>query len=303
MPEYTRKNIQSDKYRVGGAVSRNDRKHGYRLRASGSPVVPPVPPTIVSLLPVAFTPQYCECPTEAEMLVAGAAALPGDIIIYTSPSGKEFVADVYDNAGSIAVNLRDKEEIRNYEGCHIWEYPDKTCFPPGKRIRLVTPTSAYILKMGTDGEWINLGRDYEPSVNDPMTIDIGHIGYGVACVDSNTGQGFLMYSEEDVFTRFSASPPYSLAAKHVIAVLHDGTEWKYDRNSSLVPFTPASSDVLIAEIDFTAGSIQSLEGTFGDHLGITKGYACGDIEYFANQLNGSPNSGEYDLEGTFITLN
>ncbi len=49
------------------------------------------------------------------------------------------------------------------------------------------------------------------------TIDVGDIHNGVTCDDGATGEGYLMYSEQLTFDRFTP-PPYNGNADHIIAV-------------------------------------------------------------------------------------
>lgn len=59
--------------------------------------------------------------------------------------------------------------------------------------------------------------------------------------------GFLMYSVENLNTRFGMSTGWN---NHVILVYHDGSTWRYDNNSTYVAFTPVSTDFLIAEMSW-----------------------------------------------------
>ncbi len=125
----------------------------------------------------------------------------------------------------------------------------------------------------------------------------------VAATDSRTGKGFLMFSEENVFTRFGDDPPYTSNANNILAVQYLNGIWGFDNNSFLVPFTPRESDLLIAEIDFTLDTIESLQGENSNYRGISKGYRSGDLTFRVNEWNGSYNVGEFDVDGTHFERN
>lgn len=85
-----------------------------------------------------------------------------------------------------------------------------------------------------------------------------NINSGVACGDGNTGTGYIMFSEESVHTRFSDNPPHSSNADNYICARHNN-EWQYDTNNSWVSFTPASTDTLVAAVDFSNDTVEALE--------------------------------------------
>ncbi len=117
----------------------------------------------------------------------------------------------------------------------------------------------------------------EPPV-EPVTIALGDLNLGIAAHDDRTGTGYIMYSAESVHSRFSATPPSSGNADHLIAVVFEGGQWKVDRNKkTLVAFTPQASDVLVAEVDFGADTVNHLEGTETVIEGMMAGYESGDL--------------------------
>lgn len=83
---------------------------------------------------------------------------------------------------------------------------------------------------------------------DGTILSIGTINYGVACNDAKTDDGYVMYSVENVHTRFSSSPPIVENADHLVFVTYSGGQWYYDNNTSDVAFTPVSTDLLVAEV-------------------------------------------------------
>jgi hypothetical protein len=126
--------------------------------------------------------------------------------------------------------------------------------------------------------------------------DATPMGVGVACQDGATGTGYLMYSAENVYTRFAANPPnVSGDAEHFICVKYESSTWKYDNNVGYFAFTPEPSDVLVASVNYTTDVVTSLQGTNTTENGtpalqahrliyrrIAKGYASGNLTYTAD---------------------
>lgn len=136
------------------------------------------------------------------------------------------------------------------------------------------------------------------SILEEEIIDITPLNRGVGALDSRSGNGFLMYSEESVHTRFASSAPNQFNADHVIAVTYSNNQWSYDTNSILVPFTPSPTDLLLASVNFDQDTVVSLEGINDVENGIQKGYASGDLTYIANFWNNAFNDGEFGVNGT-----
>ena len=111
-----------------------------------------------------------------------------------------------------------------------------------------------------------------------------------------------MYSAESVHSRFAAHPPHSSNADHSICVVYSGG-WKYDTNSALYTFTPRSTDILVAAVNFSGDTVSSLEGQDSTLYGIAYGYASGDLTCEANKWNGVYNYGEFSISGTTLTPN
>ena len=160
---------------------------------------------------------------------------------------------------------------------------------------LTTPATHGTVNLNPDGSFT-----YAPNFNAPL----GNIGGGIAANDAATGTGYLLYSSESIHTRFAASSPYQYNADHLIAVAESGGQWFFQNNDTgFVAFTPQVGDVLLAEVDFTNDTVTDLIGQTGSIHGIEQGYASGDITFIANQWNGSPNLGEFDVTGTFFVRN
>ncbi len=72
-------------------------------------------------------------------------------------------------------------------------------------------------------------------------------------------------------TRFASNPPYPNGANYLVAVKYTGGQWTYDNNGTYEVFTALSSDVLLAEVDFTADTVTDLKGTASGFNGIALG--------------------------------
>ena len=125
----------------------------------------------------------------------------------------------------------------------------------------------------------------------------GTLNYGVAAQDAATGTGFIMYSAENVFERFDANPPPSGNSEHFIVVKYDIDHWCYDDDTAYRTFTPCATDVLIAEVNFDADTITSLEGISAVEHDIAKGFLAGDLTFTADWWNGQADDGEFTVDG------
>ncbi len=134
-----------------------------------------------------------------------------------------------------------------------------------------------------------------------LGVDAAPTNLGILATDERTGNGFILYSEEDVHERFSSIQ--SLTSTHFIAVQYVGGVWYYDDDKILVPFTPRPTDVLIASVDFANDQIVDLVGTNSEEYGIPKGYLGGDLTFAADQYNFSVDDGEFQIGGTYFHRN
>ncbi|MCV9385032.1 fibronectin type III domain-containing protein [Reichenbachiella ulvae] len=136
-----------------------------------------------------------------------------------------------------------------------------------------------------------------------LESQIGEIQHGIAAQDNATGNGYIMYSVEDVFERFSSDKPYSYNSNHLVAIKRIGDAWYYDNNNSYYSFEPEPTDVLLAAVDYSADQIQSLEGDNSDVFGIAAGFVSGDLVFLADYFNGGNNNGEFTISGTSFVRN
>ncbi|MEM8679901.1 MAG: hypothetical protein AAGF97_11155, partial [Planctomycetota bacterium] len=85
---------------------------------------------------------------------------------------------------------------------------------------------------------------------------------------------------------------------------YENGSWQENNNQVWTDFTPAASDVLVAEVNFgdgnifSLGSVTGLEGAKGEVHGIARGYDVGDLTFEANQYGGLPNASEFTVRGT-----
>ena len=149
-----------------------------------------------------------------------------------------------------------------------------------------------------DGTFFTRSDNDQPDVHQ---IDVGQLGYGIAVRDGGVGEGYIMFSEEDVFSRFVNNTPFVGNSKHLIAVQNIGGNWYYDNNTSLHQLAPRATDVLIAEINLTGDSVTSLANVNDTVFGMARGYSNGDLEFAANDWGGSYNVGEFRVVGSFFT--
>ncbi|WP_459554668.1 S8 family serine peptidase [Lacunimicrobium album] len=166
--------------------------------------------------------------------------------------------------------------------------------------------SSYSIRVRTiDQGGLFFEKTFTISVTDIFEMPVGstpltNLRFGVAGNDNAFGSGYMMYSQQNVRTRFSGLDPNN--ADNFINVRLNGSQWQYDNNTTWVNFTPTSTDVLVAAIDFTTDTVTMLKGNFGVVNGISKGYLDGTLLVTANQWKGQTNAGEFGVSGTFISF-
>ncbi|MEL6108854.1 MAG: dockerin type I domain-containing protein, partial [Planctomycetota bacterium] len=151
-----------------------------------------------------------------------------------------------------------------------------------------------------DGEFTVSGTFFEAPARDVFSL--GAVNLGVAVQDDTTGQGYMLYSVEDVQSRFADAPPIAANSSNLVAVQVINDMWFYNNNSQWIEFTPVHSDVLIAGLDFDSDTITDFEGSFGEVGGIATGYTDGDLTFAADTWNGRINDGEFTASGTFFDI-
>ena len=222
----------------------------------------------------------------APVITLGAPTVSGNLLSTLTNSGTW--AETQGESVLLSASLG--EITQNADGTWSWE---------------LTPTEDYtntpVTITGTDSG----GQTQQITFN--IDASVGNLGSGVAVSDAATGTGYIMYSVESVHSRFAAGVNPN-NADHFIAVRFDGTNWEYNTDSDTpgqdwIVFTTLASDVLVADVDFSADTIASLEGTNTTIDGITAGYASGNLLFIADQWGGNLDDGEFEITGTQFTLN
>jgi large repetitive protein len=136
-------------------------------------------------------------------------------------------------------------------------------------------------------------------VNNPRE-NLGLVKYGIGGIENASGTGYIMYSRQNLFTRFRTPVLDANNSLQVVAVRYFNGQWQYDNNSVYTNFTPLSTDLLIASVNFTTDVITSLQGTSSTINGLKAGYASGDLTYLPNRWNNASNTNEYTVNGTYF---
>ncbi|MCP4454750.1 MAG: hypothetical protein GY809_25095, partial [Planctomycetes bacterium] len=135
------------------------------------------------------------------------------------------------------------------------------------------------------------------------TESLGSLNNGITGQDNASGSGYIMFSEQDVYTRFASNPPYATGANHLVTVKYTGGQWTYDNNYTYVAFPPLASDLLLAAVDFSADVVTNLQGSSGQLNGIESGYLTGNVVFTPNIWVGVHNPGEFGVTGSWFERN
>lgn len=135
-----------------------------------------------------------------------------------------------------------------------------------------------------------------------QTVGLGDLGKGAAANDRATGQGFILFSVEDVHDRFAKAKILADNADHLISVkLIDG-QWFVDNNYRYTAFTPTETDVLVAKVNYDQNSAEVLAGINEQYAGIQLGVAETDLSIRPEQWGKGFNRGEFGLQGTTLVF-
>ncbi|MGB7328920.1 MAG: PKD domain-containing protein, partial [Rubripirellula sp.] len=148
------------------------------------------------------------------------------------------------------------------------------------------------------GEFTVTGSSITVSESPSRWFDLGRLGLGIPGPDASVQSGYILYSSEDVHTRFASAPILASASDHLIIAAYFGGRWQINDNVGWHDFTPQDNDRLLAKIDMGANTISSLEGFGGEIKGIDQGFTSGDLTFAADQFNGTSNAGEFEIGGT-----
>ena len=147
---------------------------------------------------------------------------------------------------------------------------------------------------------------FEPR-NMLATISVGDLNSGVAVSEDATGVGYILYSQEEVHTRFSGIRTDN--ADHFIAARLDGIQWQYNNDSQWVDFETELTDVLVAEVNFDGDAVVRqnqvfVQGVLGlvpdssDGLTGESFNAEGDLYVVANQFGSQYDNNEFQVLGS-----
>ncbi len=144
---------------------------------------------------------------------------------------------------------------------------------------------------------------FENRVGTIRTLAFGDLNEGIASWDALSGIGYIMHTEEDIYSRFGANPGIE-RADHLVAVVNQGGQWYWSAWHGLTPFTPTGTDQLLAEVDFDADTVQNLVGQDTVINGIRAGYETGDLVVTPNQFGNPPAASPDDfyVQGTQVVV-
>lgn len=124
---------------------------------------------------------------------------------------------------------------------------------------------------------------------DGTTVNVGSLNNGLAVREDSDYNALIMYSEENVRTRFSGNPPHPSGADHFVNIYHsNGTFYYNDNNNAWYTFTPRSTDVVLATYDFDddpAVGIHNINMLYADEAEGLKIYGGACITTSAVNLN------------------
>ena len=147
-----------------------------------------------------------------------------------------------------------------------------------------------------------LGRCSEYQPLEPRNLlagDIlaGSLNAGVAVADDATGDGYILYSQQDVHTRFDGIRADN--ADQFVAVRLSQTQWQYNNDVTWVDFDPAPEDRLVAAANFSSDKVVTFNRYQGIRQveGIRAGFQSGDLWFTANHFDGDDDEGEFQVLG------
>ena len=221
---------------------------------------------------------------QAPVITLDTPNVEGNVLSTLTSSGTWVTAENQ----SVSLSASLGEVTQNANGTFSWQ---------------LTPTQQYNDAPVTITATDSSGQTSQVTFN--INVGIGDLGSGVAVSDAAAGEGYLLYSVENVHSRFSGQVNSS-NADHFISVRFDGTNWEFNTDSDTlgqdwVEFTPQSTDRLVADVDFSADTIEGLEDINQNIDGIAAGFT-GDLQFFANQFGGIADAGEFEITGTLFSV-
>jgi RHS repeat-associated protein len=137
-------------------------------------------------------------------------------------------------------------------------------------------------------------------------VDLGSTRAGVAVASNVTGRVFVLYTVQNVRSRFTTDPVPANAADHLVAVRYNtsASVWQYNIGSGggagWRNFTPVEGDRLLGEMNYTTQTATTFRGQSTVIFGINAGYAVGDLDLEAFRYNGAASPGNLSVTGTYF---
>lgn len=152
------------------------------------------------------------------------------------------------------------------------------------------PSTDLFLPMAAFREEINV-------VDGSGGVDIGSLKRGIAAKDNFSGEGYILYTEDNLRTVFGTKYS-SKQATNMMAVYNDNGDWYYFKNETAFSFSPSdlTNPILIASVDYANDEVNMLAGQDFTVEGVQAGYFGGTLNVVPNQWNGSYNAGEFGIQ-------
>ena len=146
------------------------------------------------------------------------------------------------------------------------------------------------------GSWFSFDNGIDPVQR--QARNLGPRGQGVAAPDLATGLAYLLLSASPTTSRFEDLLPGH--DNDFVVVRPTGDGWEYAANETWEEFAVADGDRVVAEIDLASDVVTWWQGRGGWVYGLPAGFVAGDLTAAANRWGGIPDSGEFELGGTFV---
>ena len=124
------------------------------------------------------------------------------------------------------------------------------------------------------------------------SVSVGNLNSGVAVADDATGEGYILFSHEDVHSRFSNISENN--ADHFFAARLIGNQWQYNDDVNWVDFDLRTDDQKIAEAFFGSDRVAPLT-TPGSNSET-------DVWVVPNFFGGDEDVGEFQIFGSTLEV-
>ena len=166
-------------------------------------------------------------------------------------------------------------------------------------------TLSYTLANALPGATVSTDGKFSYTPAEPAgKMLLGELNQGLDVYDSDsTNPAFILYSAEDVHTRFSANPPSAGNSDHLVVVRYDAQGgWQYNAGGSAWHgFAATGGDRLLVLLDLGNNLTYTLTAGQGTLNGIDYGYLLGDLSVVMEVYDNQPDAGEIQVTGTYFT--